>query len=218
MERHLLVVMPHPDDETLASGGTIALHAKEGTPVTYLCGTLGEMGRNMGKPPFATRESLPALREKELREACRELGITDLRLMGLRDKLIEFLDQEELARRIKAVIEEVRPSLIITYHPTHSVHPDHMSLGAATVRAVEMLPPEQRPTVHCRAFGKDVEELGEPDVTVDISAVLDRKMAAARAHRSQTQGMMERMQKDPEMRKRLEVDRSIEKYWIWRFA
>lgn len=37
------------------------------------------MGRNLGNPPFATRESLPSIRERELEEACKVIGITDLR-------------------------------------------------------------------------------------------------------------------------------------------
>lgn len=220
MERHVLVVLPHPDDETLGCGGTIAMHAKAGSAVTYVCGTLGEMGRNMGKPPFATRESLPILREKELREACRILG-ADLRLLGLRDKTIEFVDPEALATRIRGIIEELNPSLVITYHPRYSVHPDHMALGAATVAAVASMPPEKRPPVHCRAFGTGVETLGPADITNDVSAVLDIKMDAIRAHASQTQGMLaemeEKMAKDPELAKTMAKQRSVETYWIYKF-
>lgn len=217
MHRHLLVIMPHPDDETFAVGGTIALHAKEGVPVTYFCGTKGEMGRNMGKPAFATRESLPALREKELRDACQVLGITDLRFLGIRDKTTEFLDREELALRLKGMIEEVKPSLIITYHPLYSVHPDHMALGAATVRAVELMDPADRPPVHTRAFGKASAALGEADLAVDVSSVLDIKMEAVKAHRSQSENMLAKAAADPEFRERMERDRSVERYYIWKF-
>lgn len=217
MQRHLLVIMPHPDDETFAVGGTIALHAKEGVPVTYFCGTKGEMGRNMGKPAFATRETLPALREKELREACRILGITNLRFLGIRDKTTEFLVPEELATRLKQMIAEIKPSLIITYHPQFSVHPDHMALGAATVRAVELMDPAERPPVHTRAFGKAAAVLGEPDLVVDVSSVLDIKMEAVRAHRSQSENMFAKASADPAFRERMERDRSVERYFIWNF-
>ncbi|MFZ5823701.1 MAG: bacillithiol biosynthesis deacetylase BshB2 [Bacillota bacterium] len=217
MQRHLLVIMPHPDDETFAIGGTIALHAREGVPVTYFCGTKGEMGRNMGKPPFATRETLPALREKELREACRILGISDLRFLGIRDKTTEFLDPEELATRLKAMIEAVKPSLIITYHPQYSVHPDHMALGAAVIRAVEMMDPPSRPPVHTRAFGKASAALGEPDLAVDVSSVLSIKMDAVKAHRSQSENMIAKAASDPAFRERMERDRSVERYYIWKF-
>ncbi|KHE67378.1 PIG-L family deacetylase, partial [Halobacillus sp. BBL2006] len=65
-ERHVLVIFPHPDDEAFGVSGTIASHIKQGTPLTYACLTLGEMGRNLGKPAFATRETLPEIRRKEL--------------------------------------------------------------------------------------------------------------------------------------------------------
>jgi len=217
MSRHLLVIMPHPDDETFAVGGTIALYAKEGVPVTYLCGTKGEMGRNMGRPVFATRESLPLLRERELRDACEALGVTDLRFLGIRDKTTEFLDPEELATHLRGYIEEIQPSLIITYHPLYSVHPDHMALGAATVRAVEQMEPSKRPPVHTRAFGKASVALGDPDLVVDCSSVIDVKMAAIRAHRSQSENMLKQAEADPAARERMEKERSTERYWIWKF-
>ncbi|MEW8977848.1 MAG: bacillithiol biosynthesis deacetylase BshB2 [Symbiobacterium sp.] len=217
MKEHLLVIMPHPDDETFAVGGTIALYSRRGVPVTYVCATLGEMGRNMGRPPFANRETLPRLREKELREACRILGITDLRLLGLRDKTVEFVDPGELAARLRAIIEEIRPSLIITYHPDYSVHPDHMALGRATVEAVRQLPPAERPPVHTRAFGKASAVLGEPDLVVDVSPVWETKLAAIRAHRSQSQLMLSRAEANPEEQERLKRDREQERFYIWKF-
>jgi bacillithiol biosynthesis deacetylase BshB2 len=192
MERHILVVFPHPDDEAFGVSGTLALHAENGTPITYACLTLGEMGRNMGRPPFANRETLPLIRKKELEEACKVIGIKDLRLLGFRDKTIEFEDEEMLVDRIGAIIAETNPSLIITFYPGYSVHPDHNACGAAVIRAVERLPLEKRPTVHCVAFAKNCEqEIGQPDVIRDVSSVIDKKIAAIKAHRSQTEGLMQ---------------------------
>ncbi|MBA2876457.1 bacillithiol biosynthesis deacetylase BshB2 [Thermaerobacillus caldiproteolyticus] len=191
MERHILVVFPHPDDEAFGVSGTLALHAEEGTPITYACLTLGEMGRNMGTPPFANRETLPLIRKKELEDACQAIGIRDLRLLGFRDKTIEFEDEDMLADHIGAIISETNPSLIITFYPGYSVHPDHDACGAAVIRALERLPLEKRPPVHCIAFAKNCEqELGQPDIVRDVSAVIDKKIAAIQAHRSQTEGLM----------------------------
>ena len=52
-ERHVLIVLPHPDDEAFGISGTITAYRKMGVPVTYACLTLGEMGRNLGNPQFA---------------------------------------------------------------------------------------------------------------------------------------------------------------------
>ena len=90
MERSVLVIFPHPDDEAFGVSGTIATYVKQGIPVTYACLTLGEMGRNLGNPPFATRETLPQVRKDELLASAKAMGVTDLRMMGLRDKTVEF--------------------------------------------------------------------------------------------------------------------------------
>src|SRR5690625_5373541 len=96
MEKHVVIIYPHPDDESIGCAGTIRKYREQGVPVTYLCGTLGEMGRNMGSPIFANRETLPKLRVEELIEACKILDI-DLQLLGYRDKTIEYEDRQEVA-------------------------------------------------------------------------------------------------------------------------
>lgn len=197
MEKHVAVVLPHPDDETFGCAGTIALYRSQGVPVTVICGTLGQMGRNMGKPFFATRETLPVVREQELRAACAVLDVTDLRLLGLRDKTIEFEDREVLADRIAELLMEIGATLVITHYPGHGVHPDHDALGAATVRAVAKIPADRRPRLHCMAITRDrMEVLGEPQVKVDISGVSEIKLRAIRAHRSQSEAMLANMDKE----------------------
>ncbi|WP_026568146.1 bacillithiol biosynthesis deacetylase BshB2 [Bacillus sp. UNC41MFS5] len=218
-ERQVLVVFPHPDDEAFGVSGTIATHVQNGTPVTYACLTLGEMGRNMGNPPFTNRENLPKIRREELKEAARVLGIQDLRMLGFRDKTIEFEDEEKLANQMLALIEEVNPSLVITFYPGYSVHPDHDATGAAVIRAVEKMSPAARPTLHCVAFSNNcVDELGEPDILNDISPVAKTKMAAIQAHRSQTEqmfmGMEEKLKnQDPQVMKWI----NNERFWTYKF-
>ncbi|MGG4200023.1 bacillithiol biosynthesis deacetylase BshB2 [Peribacillus frigoritolerans] len=190
-ERHVLVIFPHPDDEAFSVSGTLALHREAGTPVTYLCLTLGEMGRNLGNPPFATRESLPKIRKKELINAANAIGIQDLRMLGLRDKTIEFEDDEKLTSLFTDAINELNPSLIITFYPGYSVHPDHEATARAVVRAVERMEEKERPKLHCVAFSNNcIDELGQPDIVHDITAVEEKKVATFTAHRSQTEAMV----------------------------
>lgn len=189
-ERQVLVVFPHPDDEAFGVSGTISTYTASGTPVTYMCLTLGEMGRNLGNPPFATRESLPHIRKKELLEAARVMGIKDLRMMGLRDKSVEFEDEEFLISKISAAVKELQPSLVITFYPGYSVHADHEATARAVVKALSRINKEDRPKLYAVAFAHNsVEELGEPDVIHEVSAVQEKKIAAIKAHSSQTQYM-----------------------------
>jgi len=212
MERHILVVLPHPDDEAFGLSGTLAKHIDQGEPVTYICLTLGEMGRNLGNPPFANRETLPAVRKLELEESCRIIGIKDVRLFGLHDKTIEFEDHDELVRRIRVVIDEVKPSLIYTFYPGFSVHPDHDATGAVVIRTVQEMPPEERPKVYCLAFSRGCEEvLGKPHIVNDVGEYMRQKVGSIRAHRSQFLFNMDNME---------EVKRVFgkERFWIYKFV
>lgn len=216
-ERHVLVIFPHPDDEAFGVSGTIASYNKMGTPVTYACLTLGEMGRNLGNPPFATRESLPQIRKRELQNAAIAMGIRDLRMLGFRDKTVEFEDVEKVADVFNDMIEELNPSLIITFYPGYAVHPDHDATGRAVLRAVERLPKEERPKLFLVAFSNNCEEeLGKPNVTHDISASSKEKIAAMQAHESQTGYFFDEMVKnyedgDPETIKRINYE------WFWTY-
>ncbi|MFS0823315.1 bacillithiol biosynthesis deacetylase BshB2 [Bacillus sp. 1P02SD] len=219
MERHILIVLPHPDDEAFGVSGFISLNTQKGVPVTYACLTLGEMGRNLGNPFFATRETLPEIRKKELKEACKACGITDLRMLGYRDKTLEFLDPEKIADSIEEIIKEVNPSLVITFYPGHGVHPDHDATGEATIRAVKRIPKENRPKAYCKAITHDrVEKIGEHDVEFDVSEVLDKKIATLKAHRSQTEGLMGNLLQKIDNKENEVLDwLRTEVYWTYKF-
>ena len=214
-ERQLLVIFPHPDDEAFGVSGTISTHIKNGTPVTYACLTLGEMGRNLGNPPFTTREGLPHIRKKELQKAAKIMGIQDLRMMGYRDKTLEFENDEELTEMVSELIEELNPTLIISFYPGYSVHPDHEATARAVVRALRKLPGNERPKLHCVAFSKNhEEELGKPDIVNDVSAVFEQKLATLRAHESQTGEMFKELdQNNQEILARLRT----EKFWTYQW-
>jgi bacillithiol biosynthesis deacetylase BshB2 len=218
MERHILVILPHPDDEAFGVSGTLAKSISEGAQVTYACLTLGEMGRNMGFPPFANRITLPAIRKKELEESCRAIGIQDLRMLGFHDKTIEFEDQEQLETRIEGLLKEVDPSLVITFYPGYAVHPDHDACGAAVIRTIGRLPQAKRPPVHCLAFSKNCEEvLGKPDVVNDVKVFLKQKMASIQSHRSQFQAT-ELMGNGKTKEKELQERFGRERFWTYRFS
>ncbi|MCY7716475.1 bacillithiol biosynthesis deacetylase BshB2 [Bacillus altitudinis] len=195
MNEHVLVMLPHPDDESFGVAGLIAQSRKRGIPVTYACGTLGEMGRNMGSPTYANRETLPDLRNQELINACKEMDVTDLRMLGLRDKTLEFEDDEYLADVMERIIDEVKPTLIVTFYPGHGVHPDHDATGEAVIRALYRKKKEDRPVTYCMAITKNREEvLGNADIVIDITDVADIKLNALRAHRTQTEGMLRELE------------------------
>lgn len=213
-QQHIVVVLPHPDDEGIMAG-TLARHIHQGMTVTYACLTLGEMGRNMGSPLFANRVTLPLIRKQELLEACKRIGIEDVRMWGYHDKTIEFEEQDKLSQRIADLLLELQPEIVYTFYPGHSVHPDHDATGAAVVQAVKKLPVDIRPIVRCAAFSANRKDaLGQPDVVNDVSEYVEQKIHAIHAHQSQARFLLNNgTLDDPAFRAKY----SKEVFWKYRF-
>lgn len=194
-DKRILVVLAHPDDETFICGGTLAHYAQQGARITYVCATRGEMGRRLGLPPFATRESLPEVREQELRRACDALGIADLRFLGLRDKTLDYYDPRDLAARVAAVMSEVQPDVVISFHEVIGGHPDHCAIGrAARLAFAQAAGPGAR--LYYLIWSNDPETVRRAGATPDrVTAIpvqgkaATAKVAAYRAHRTQSELM-----------------------------
>ena len=127
--RHVLLgIFPHPDDEAYAAGGTMAKAAAAGADVYVLCATRGEAGQ-IRDPRLATPETLGAVRERELHDACAALGIHPPRFLGYRDGTLTEVDLPEAVGRIVRVIRELRPHVVVTLGPDGVYgHPDHVAL------------------------------------------------------------------------------------------
>ncbi|CAM4483219.1 bacillithiol biosynthesis deacetylase BshB2 [Paenibacillus endophyticus] len=190
-KRTILAVFAHPDDESFICGGTLAKYASLGAEITLVSATRGEMGRRMGNPPYVNRETMPDIREKELRKACEELGIQELIFFDIRDKMVEFYDSERLIERIGELMEAKQPDVVLTFHETLGGHPDHCAIGKATSEAFRRA--QQKGSLFYITFGDAMEapELfgytKQDVVRIDVRGHLKAKLAAFRAHRCQTE-------------------------------
>ncbi len=140
-------------------------------------------------------------------------------MMGLRDKTIEFEDDEMLTNMISEAIDELHPSLVISFYPGYSVHPDHDATGRAVVRAVGRISEKDRPKLQCVAFSNNCQdEIGQPDIIHDIRSVIGQKFGAMKAHRSQTEYMQSAgKKKSPtENMKTFRVS-SMKQLWTYKF-
>ena len=190
-----LVVAAHPDDADFGSAGTIAGWVDAGIAVTLLLCTRGDQGGFDDTP----RAEMPLLREREQRAASAALGVTDVRFLdGHSDGWLE--PGWKLQRQIVRVLREVRPQRVLCQSPERILqrlqasHPDHLAAGEATVRAV--YPASENPFAWPELLDEGlpawkVTELwlmAHPETphVVDITDRFDRKVAALRAHASQT--------------------------------
>lgn len=193
----VLCVAAHPDDIDFASAGTVAHWVDQGVEVAYLIVTRGDAGGFDDTP----RDRIPIVREAEQRAAAAALGV----------ERVDFLDgyadgrvtsSLELRRDITMAIRRFRPDRILTNSPLRRwdriagpSHPDHLAVGEATTCAVypdarnEFAYPELRGAPGSQPWTvREVWYSGgpDPDHLVDITATYDRKLAALRAHVSQT--------------------------------
>ena len=156
VERSLLLVHAHPDDESIGTGATMAKYAAEGARVTLVTCTLGELGEII--PPDLRHllpDELGQHRIVELDRACAALGVTDHRflggegryrdsgMMGLPDnddpRCFWQANVEEAADALAKVIEEVAADAIVTYDANGFYgHPDHIQAHRVTRRAHEL--------------------------------------------------------------------------------
>jgi LmbE family N-acetylglucosaminyl deacetylase len=191
-----LIVVAHPDDVDFGAAGTVSTWVDAGIAVTYLLCTRGDAGGFDDTP----RSAMPALREAEQRAAAEAVGVSDVRFLdGYGDGTLEV--SQGLIRDISRVIRQVRPRRVLTPSPERwwerlgASHPDHMAAGEATVRAV--YPAARNPFAFPELLGEEgldawtVPELWlmahpSADHPVDITETFPRKVAALRAHVSQT--------------------------------
>lgn len=192
--RRVLVVAPHPDDAEFGCAGTVCRWVQEGAQAFLLVATNGDKGSN---DPNLTPADLARIREAEQVEAARVVGYREVIFLGFPDGDLE--DGHPFRSRVVREIRRLRPDVVLTTDPfrhTFYLHRDHRICGLVTMDACfpyardrlhyleherEGLAPHKVPLL--LFWGAE-----EPEVFVDISAVLDRKLRALLCHASQVRG------------------------------
>jgi LmbE family N-acetylglucosaminyl deacetylase len=131
----LLAVFAHPDDEAFGTGGVLRQYSDTGVKTALVCATRGEAGE-ISDPALATPETLGQVREAELREACRILGIQDLSFLDYYDGTVAQADPDEATGRIVYHIRRLHPQVVVTFDAIGGYgHTDHMAVHQLTVAA-----------------------------------------------------------------------------------
>jgi LmbE family N-acetylglucosaminyl deacetylase len=195
-----LVVVAHPDDLDFGAGGTLASWVDDGVEVSYCVITDGDAG---GFDPAVPRSDIAGIRQAEQRAAGKELGVDDMVFLGYPDGRLTV--SIELRRDLSRVIRQKRPHRVLTQSPernwdrVYASHPDHLAAGEAAMCAV--YPDARNPFAHLELAAEGLEAWtveqvwvmggagGVADRYVDVTDVFDRKVAALRAHVSQTAHM-----------------------------
>lgn len=192
----VLVIVAHADDIEFGCGGTVARWTDSGTHVTYCIVTDNGSGSD---DPTMQRATLVATREAEQRAAAAVVGVTDVRFLGYPDGTLEAT--LDLRRDLTRLVREIRPQIVVAMDPTtvfveevgYINHPDHRAAGEAAIYAVfpsavtRLIFPELLDAGY-EPHGVNWLYLtlgGQPNLIVDISTTLERKIEALRLHASQ---------------------------------
>ncbi|WP_219107466.1 PIG-L family deacetylase [Austwickia sp. TVS 96-490-7B] len=177
--RTLLFVHAHPDDETLATGVTLAQRVLDGDDVHVLTMTLGDEGEiipaDLAHHAADQQDTLGSYRRGELAAAMTAIGATshvlgetDTGTATYRDSGMAGTPSMEHPRAlcgaplaqvgaaIGAVLAELAPDVVVTYDPRGGYdHPDHLRTHQATCVAVAALPPDRRPALWAVVVDQD---------------------------------------------------------------
>ena len=197
----VLVIAPHPDDEAIGCGGTIALRVESGERVCVVFLTSGELGLK-----HLPRDEAWRTREGEAEAAARVLGLAQLYFLRQPDWLLGDTIREAAAA-LRPVLAAELPREIYLPH-TGEWHPDHKAsmpiLQAALRAAGQVASSETRVvsddgqlTTHFSLLATQTPLLRTYEVWTplaeyahveDISTIIARKLAAVRCYKSQLQG------------------------------
>jgi LmbE family N-acetylglucosaminyl deacetylase len=204
----LLGVWAHPDDEAYLSAGLMAHARRRGDRVVVVTATAGEHGTDDVDrwPP----RRLAAVRRRELRAALAAVGVTEHHVLGYPDGGCHDHDGRA---RVAEIIARIRPDTIVTFGPDGMTgHPDHRAVSAwttgawhATGRRATLWYATLTRSFHDRwsALNDSIglwssteappcTEVHELAHLLELGdATLDRKLAALRAHASQTGALID---------------------------
>jgi LmbE family N-acetylglucosaminyl deacetylase len=193
--KRAMVIVAHPDDIEFGCAGTVARWVEEGAEVCYVLVTSGDVGIARAD---ITRAEAGALRETEQSAAAAVVGVQDV--VYLREPDGHVVNTLDLRKRLVREIRRFKPEVVICSDPTvffvdnsYINHPDHRAVAAAALDAV--FPAAGQPHVFEELAAEGlaahkvrkvyVEGWGGGDTWINISGVIDRKVAALRKHVSQ---------------------------------
>jgi LmbE family N-acetylglucosaminyl deacetylase len=182
----ILMIGAHPDDCDIKGGGTAAIFVAMGHQVKFISVTNGDAGHmEMGGGVLAKR------RYAETQEAAKRLGIQYDVLDNHDGELLPTLENRlEIIRKIR----EWEADVVIS-HRTNDYHPDHRYTGILVQDAAYMVgvpniaadtsPLRKNPVFLYFQDNFQKPNPFQPDIVIDISSVMDKKIDAMDAHVSQ---------------------------------
>ncbi len=154
-ELRLMLILAHPDDESMGNGGVIAKYAAEGVKTYLVTATRGEEGWFGPEDEYPGPEELGRIREAELKDAASVLGIHEVSFLDYRDGEFDQAPTDEVVAKIVRHIRRVKPHVVITFdqnglygHPDHIAICQHATAAVAAAADPSFRDPDGQPSHH----------------------------------------------------------------------
>jgi N-acetylglucosamine malate deacetylase 1 len=185
MQKSILVVAAHPDDEVLGCGGTIAKFADEGASVHVAFLADGVSSRALGSEAF--QDELGS-RRLAAQTACDILGVRSVSFENFSDNSMDAVSVLTITKAIETIVAARRPQMLLTHH-AGDLNVDHQRVHQAVVTACRPQGDLSVTTLLCFEVPSSTEwqvpgsaPAFAPNWFVDVSATFDRKLRALRAY------------------------------------
>lgn len=206
MQKKVLAVFAHPDDEAFGPGGTLAKYASSGTEIHLLCATRGEAGlwdeKSKNKEQTTNNKEIKIhhVREEELLKSAKILGIRKVEFLDYIDGTLSNAIYHELAGKIIQKIDNFTPQILLTTERLGvSGHLDHIAVSMITTYAYlhskhkvnklyyQCLPKERRTNDLDDYFIYFPEGYDQKEITtrIDFTQFWDKRKAAMECHQTQ---------------------------------
>ena len=192
--KRILIVAPHPDDDLIGCGGSIAKHIEENHEVFVVYITNGAVECQ----EFSLDELIP-IRKKETLSAAQAIGLKEKNLFFLEEHPWK-LDGERIRLSLLKLVRKIQPDFCYVPHISEA-HVDHRLVGQLAIDAITMGPSkwfkgknsQEKSSPQSTILAYEVwTPLVEPNYFEDITLFLEKKLAAIREHKTQNFEVYER--------------------------
>lgn len=182
--KRIIVVAPHPDDETLGAGGFLLKRKKQGDEIYWLIVTDVKEEYGYSKEKCATRST-------EIKKVKEAFGFKKVYNLGLEPAGLDKYETGDLVRKISAVFQEVLPNIVILPNEA-DVHSDHGVVFRAAYACTKAFRYPQIKMIMCMEILSETEYTASecafsPNYFVNIEEYIGKKIQIANIYKSEIQ-------------------------------
>lgn len=190
MNKKILVVAAHPDDEILGCGGTIIRHSEENDEVHIMIMAEGITSRDNSRNKDFRHEELKTLHQNT-KQAAAIMGVKSIEIFDFPDNRMDSISLLDIVKKIETKIKEFQPNIVYTHH-SGDVNIDHMITHNAAVTACRSLPGQSVKRLLFFETLSSTEwqmqtssKIFKPNWYVEIGKTFEKKLEALRCYSSE---------------------------------